>query len=84
MTMSSEDAAQLVANFSTHEMMTHVGEIDKETEESSNCGIVTGWTPDDEREAKQTEMVKFDNYDVWELVLRDKDGPKPLTWTRGH
>ncbi|CAK0848099.1 unnamed protein product, partial [Prorocentrum cordatum] len=76
-----EIEAWLVAGFSTEEMMRLVGEVDKELKDDSEFSIVMVWTEDDEWEAKQCELDRFDNYDVWELTLRDPRGPKALTWT---
>ncbi|CAK0910250.1 unnamed protein product, partial [Prorocentrum cordatum] len=79
--LSTGDLKRLVAGFSTEEMIRLVGEVDKELKDDSEFSIVMGWTEDDEWEAKQCELDRFDNYDVWELTLRDPHGPKALTWT---
>ncbi|CAK0836789.1 unnamed protein product, partial [Prorocentrum cordatum] len=73
--------AWLVAGFSTEEMMRLVGEVDKGLKDDSEFSIAMGWTEEDEWEAKQCELDRLDNYDVWELTLRDPHGPKALTWT---
>ncbi|CAK0819502.1 unnamed protein product [Prorocentrum cordatum] len=79
--LSTGDLKRLVAGFSTEEMLRLVGEVDKELKDDSEFSIVMGWTEDDEWEAKQCELDRFDNYNVWELTLRDPHGPKALTWT---
>ena len=78
--LSDTELREMVACFTSDEMMSLICEIDKELEESSDYTLVMGWTPDDEWEAKQVEMDRFDNSDVWELRIRDKNGPKALTW----
>ncbi|CAK0851242.1 unnamed protein product [Prorocentrum cordatum] len=78
--MSTEDLKRLAAGFSTVGMMRLVAELDKETKDDSECSVVMGWAEDDEWEAKQCELDRFDNYDAWELTLRGPHGPKALTW----
>eukprot|EP00959_Pyramimonas_sp_CCMP1952_P181588 3796552-Pyramimonas_sp.AAC.1 len=56
-------------------------EVDRETKDDSEFSVVMGWTEDDEWEAKQCELDRFDNCDAWELTLRGPHGPKALTWT---
>ncbi|CAK0865752.1 unnamed protein product, partial [Prorocentrum cordatum] len=78
--MSTEGLKRLVAGFSAEEMMRLAAEVDKETKDDSEFSVM-GWTEDGEWEAKQRELDRFNNYDVWELTLRGPHGPKALTWT---
>ena len=61
-------------------MLALIAQVEEEMEQKSDFTVVQQWTEEEEWEAKQETLDRFDNYVVWTLTIRDVKGPKALTW----
>ena len=78
--LNQNELENLIGSFGSAEMMNLIAEVDKELKETTDYTEVKDWTPDEEWAAKQDELDRFDDYNVWTLTVRDPKGPRALSW----
>ena len=78
--LDHSELEHIISTFGAEEMLALIAQVEEEMEQKSDFTLVQQWTEEEEWEAKQEELDRFDNYVVWTLTIRDVKGPRALTW----